>query len=298
MKITVTGSLGHISRPLTIDLVKKGHDVTVISSKPEKRKEIEALGAQAAIGSVEDADFLVSAFTGADAVYTMVPPANYFSPDIDLMTYCVRIGNNYAHVIKNSDVKRVVHLSSIGAHLEKDSGLILGHRAVELILEKLSGVSITFLRPAGFYYNLYSFLPMIKKEGRIAAVYGADEMLIWVSPVDIAAVAAEELQTPHAGNKIRYVASDELTGNETARILGEAIGKPDLKWILIPREQMKNGLISVGMNPAAAAGLVEMFASQHAGALTEDYYRHRPAIPGNVKLKDFAKEFATTYKQG
>ncbi len=121
-------------------------------------------------------------------------------------------------------------------------------------------------------------------------------MLIWVSPVDIAAVAAEELQTPHAGNKIRYVASDELTGNETARILGEAIGKPDLKWILIPGEQMKNGLISVGMNPAAAAGLVEMFASQHAGALTEDYYRHRPAILGNVKLKDFAKEFATTYK--
>jgi uncharacterized protein YbjT (DUF2867 family) len=298
MKIIITGSLGHISKPLTIELVKKGHAVTVISSNPEKQKDIQALGALAVIGSVEDADFLASAFTGADAVYTMVPPANYFSPDIDPMAYCLRIGNNYANAIKKSGVKRVVHLSSIGAHLEKDSGLILGHRAVELILGKLSGISITFLRPAGFYYNLYSFLPMIKKEGLIAAVYGADEMLIWVSPVDIAAVAAEELQTPHAGNKIRYVASDELTGNETARILGEAIGKPDLKWILIPREQMKNGLVAVGMNPVAAAGLVEMFASQYAGALTEDYYRHRPLVLGNVKLRDFAKEFAATYKQG
>ncbi len=129
-----------------------------LAASPKNKKTLKRWVPQAAIGSVEDADFLVSAFTGADAVYTMVPPANYFNPNIDLMTYCVRIGNNYAHVIKKSDVKRVVHLGSIGAHLEKDSGLILGHRAVELILAELSGVSITFLRPAGFYYNLYSFL--------------------------------------------------------------------------------------------------------------------------------------------
>jgi uncharacterized protein YbjT (DUF2867 family) len=190
------------------------------------------------------------------------------------------------------------HFSSIGAHLEKGSGLILGHRAVEIILNKLTDVAITFLRPAGFYYNLYSFLPVIKKEGFIAANYGADEMLIWVSPIDIAGVAADELETPHAGNKIQYVASDELTGNETARILGEAIGKPDLKWILIPGKQWQRDLEAAGMNPNAAAGLVEMFESQHAGLLTEDYYRSRPAVLGNIKMKDFAKEFAITSKQG
>ena len=48
MKIIVTGSLGHISKPLTKELVQKGHTVTVISSKPGKQKEIEALGAAAA----------------------------------------------------------------------------------------------------------------------------------------------------------------------------------------------------------------------------------------------------------
>ncbi|GGI29342.1 hypothetical protein [Pedobacter mendelii] len=51
MKIIITGSLGHISKPLTIALVQKGHAITVISSKPEKQKEIESLGANAAIGS-------------------------------------------------------------------------------------------------------------------------------------------------------------------------------------------------------------------------------------------------------
>lgn len=36
MKIIITGSLGHISKPLTEELVQKGHAVTVISSNPEK----------------------------------------------------------------------------------------------------------------------------------------------------------------------------------------------------------------------------------------------------------------------
>ena len=46
MKIIVTGSLGNISKPLTEELVRKGHSVTVVSSKPNKQKAIELLGAR------------------------------------------------------------------------------------------------------------------------------------------------------------------------------------------------------------------------------------------------------------
>ena len=304
MKIVVTGSLGHISKPLTKELVQKGHAVTVISSNPEKQKDIESLGATAAIGSVEDTGFLTATFTGADAVYTMVPPTNFFDPSLDLYAYCHRIGNNYAQAIRSSGTKSVVHLSSIGAHLEKDSGIILAHREVELILDKLSDVAITFMRPVGFYYNLLGFIPMIKSQGLIAANYGADEDLVWVSPIDIAAAVAEELTaptakglpTPVAGQKVRYVASDELTGHETASILGAAIGKPDLKWVLVSNEQRQSVLESVGLNPKIASGLVEMFASQHSGLLMEDYYRNKPTL-GKVKLADFAKEFAAAFNQ-
>ncbi|MVN23371.1 NmrA family NAD(P)-binding protein [Mucilaginibacter arboris] len=297
MKIIVTGSLGHISKPLTKELVGKGHVVTVISSNSEKQKDIEALGAKAAIGSLEDLDFLTTTFTGANAVYCMVPPNNYFDPNIDLVGHYHKIANNYAQAILQTGVKRVVYLSSVGAHLEKGSGIIIGHHDGEGIMNKLSDVAITFMRPVGFYYNLYSFLPVIKNTGMIAANYGADEKLIWVSPIDIAAAVAEELETPMTGKKVRYVASDELTGHETASVLGEAIGKPDLKWVLISNEQMQSGLEAAGMNPAIAAGLVEMFASQYSGLLTEDYYRNRPAVMGKVKLADFAKEFAMVYNQ-
>ena len=296
MNITITGSLGHISKPLATTLVQKGHAVTVISSNPEKQKDIETLGAKAAIGSMEDVDFLTDTFAGADIVYTMIAGGNYFNPDFDLMAYCSKIGNNYAQAIKQTGVKRVVHLSSIGAHLEKGSGLILSHRAVEDILRNLQDVDITFVRPVGFYYNLYVFIPAIKNQGFISANYGADDSLVWVSPVDIAAAIVKEIETQPVHRKVIYVASDELTGNETAGILGAAIDKPGLKWILISDEQRLSDLKAAGMNPAIAAGLVEMFSAQHNGLLMEDYHRNKP-ISGKVKMADFAKEFAVAFNK-
>ncbi|WP_404790705.1 NAD(P)H-binding protein [Altericista sp. CCNU0014] len=296
MKIIVTGSLGNISKPLTKELVAQGHTVTVISSNKEKQANIEALGATAAIGSLEDVDFLVSTFSGADAVYCMVPPNNYFDLHLDLLAYYRRLGNNYARAIEQSDVKRVVNLSSIGAHLEKGSGILLGAHDVEQILNELSlDVAITHLRPTSFYYNLFGYVEMIKAVGSIAVNYGVDDKIPWVSPIDIAAVIAEEIATPLVGRKVRYVASEELTGHETARILGAAIGKPDLKWILISNAQMHGDLESAGMNPQIAAGLVEMYASLHSGLLAEDYYCNKPIVMGKVKLADFAKEFAAAF---
>ena len=298
MKVIVTGSLGNISKPLTQELVQKGHTATVISSNPEKQKDIEALGAIAAIGSLEDADFLVSTFTGADAVYCMIPPNNYFDQNLDLMAYYRRIANNYAQAVERSGVKRVVYLSSIGAHLEKGSGIIIGHHKGEGIMNNLSDVAITFMRPVAFYYNLYGYVEMIKNQGVIAANYGADDKDVWVSPIDIAAAIAEELETPLVGSKVRYVASDERTGNETATILGTAIGKPDLKWIIISSEQMQSGLEAAGMNPNIVAGLVEMYAGVHSGIFLEDYYRNKPAVMGKVKMTDFAKDFAAAFQKG
>jgi len=297
MKIIITGSLGNISKPLATTLVQKGHDITVITSDVEKQAAIENLGAKAAIGSVEDVTFLTQAFTGADAVYCMIPRANYFDPNLDLDAFTRKIGNNYAEAIAKSGVKRVVFLSSIGAHLKENSGIIQRYNEIEAVLNQLQDVSITFMRPASFYYNLLAYIPMIKNAGIIVANYGADQMIPWVSPNDIAEAIAEELTTPPDGKKVRYVASEELTGDETARILGEAIGILDLKWKLVSDQETLDGLVSIGMQPKIAQGLVEMYASLYNGFLGEDYYRNRPAVMGKVKLADYAKEFSAIYNQ-
>lgn len=296
MKITVTGSLGHIGKPLTQTLVNEGHSVTVISSKVEKQKEIEALGATAAIGTLEDVEFLSVAFDGADAVYTMVPPANYFDLRVDVIPYYQRVGEHYAKAIQRSGVKRVVNLSTIGGDMEKGSGILMGAHQVENILNKLPDVVVTHMRPTSFYYNLYGYVASIKKNDTIATNYGTTPVP-WVSPADIAAAVAEELTRPVAERKVRYVASEELTGAEVAGILGKAIGKPNLQWTIISNEEAQRGLEAVGMNPKSAGGLIEMYASLQTGELSADYFRHRPSTLGKVKMADFAKEFAVAINQ-
>jgi uncharacterized protein YbjT (DUF2867 family) len=226
MKIIITGSLGHIGKPLAIELLQKDHQVIIITSKSERQKDIEALGAKAAIGSVENVDFLTDTFKGADAIFCMIPP-NF--GEKDQVEYYSRIGENYAKAIRKSGIKRVVELSSYGAHLEKGTGFIVGSHRVEKILNELTDVAVTHVRPGYFYYNLLGYAKMIKAIGIMAANHGGEDKIALVSPIDIATAVADEIMTPFTGNKVRYVVSDDRTCHEIAIVLGTAIGKPDLK---------------------------------------------------------------------
>ncbi len=295
MKIILTGSIGHIGKPLTKELVQKEHAVTVISSNPERQKEIEALGAAAAIGNFNDVHFLTAAFAGADTAYCMI--SGGFDSPLGSLQYIENLANTYVQAIQQSGIKRVVNLSSIGAHTDQGNGVLALYYAMEKILNHLpSDVGMTFLRPVGFYDNLFAYLNTIREQSIIATNYGGDEKKPWVSPIDIAAAVAEELTIPLVGRKVRYVASDEVSCDEIARTLGAAIGKPDLKWIMIPDEQVLGGMIAAGRNPSLAAGFVEMNAAIRSGKLYDDYYCNHPVL-GNVKLGDFAKEFAMVYNQ-
>jgi uncharacterized protein YbjT (DUF2867 family) len=172
----------------------------------------------------------------------------------------------------------------------------VGSHNAEEILNKIPAVTVTHMRPTYFYYNLYFFIQQIRTEGVITANYGADKIVL-VSPLDIAAAVAEELVSTPGRNTVRYVASDEHTGSDIARILGEAIGKPGLTWTVTTDEQMRQRYEAIGASPRNAKGLVDMLASLRNGLMGEDYNRHQPATLGKVKLTDFAREFAGVYGQ-
>ena len=309
MNIIVTGSLGNISKPLTKALVQKGHQVTVISSKPDKQKEIEALGAKAAIGSIEDVNFITTIFTGTDAVYCMIP---LLFTEPDLASYFRRVAQNYVQALKKAEVKRVVLLSGWSADLVSGEN-------VEDIFDELSATSITIMRPASFYTNFYSSMNLIKGKGFIGKFltlrhsgllallrgrtgllmgnYGGDDRVVFVSPKDIAEAVVEELIASTTEKiKIRYVGSEEMTCNEAAKIIGTAVGKPYLKWVRISDKQMLQGMKMAKVPLKLAETLVEMQSAMHSGATLRNFHQNNPKM-GNVKLTDFAKEFAAVYNQ-
>lgn len=307
MNIIVTGSLGNISKPLTETLVKQGHTVTVVSSDPEKRAAIETLGAKPAIGSIKDVNFLINTFNGADAVYAMIP-LSFTEPDLG--DYFRSVAQNYAQALKEAKTKRVVVLSGWSADLVKSEN-------VEHVFDDMDA-SITVMRPGAFYTNFYQSIDLIKGKGFIGKVltlrysglwalltgktgllmgnYGGEDQIVFVSPKDIADAVAEELVLLPKQKTIRYVGSEEMTCNEAAKIIGNAVGKPWLKWVLLSDKEMLQGLKMAKLPEKLAETLVEMQAAMHSGKTLENFYKNKPKM-GKVKLADFAKEFATVYHQ-
>jgi uncharacterized protein YbjT (DUF2867 family) len=294
MKLIITGSLGNISRPLATLLVKGAHDVTVITSKSDKVKAIESLGAQAAVGSVQDAAFLTKTFTGADAVYTMTPP-NFGVTDY--RAYMGEVGKAYAEAIKSSGVKYVVNLSSVGAHLPAGTGPIAGIHDVENIMSTLPGVAIVHLRAAYFYTNLLGHIATIRQAGIIASNFGPNQRVVLIHPNDIAKKIAETIVHPFEGKSVRYVAADIRTTNEIAKVLGTAIGKPDLHWEDVSDEQILEGFLKAGFPETIAPLYVEMGAAMRSQILFEDFDNVKPDLAG-IRLEDFAKEFAAVFNAG
>lgn len=307
MKIIVTGSLGNISKPLAETLVAQGHEVVVVSSDPKKHDFIAALGAIPAIGSITDVQFLTNTFKGADAVYVMIP-LSFTEPDLG--EYLRRVAQNYAQVLKEAGTRRVVILSGWAADLVKAEN-------VEYLFDGLDA-SLTIMRPAAFYTNFYQSMDLIKgkglinkfltlrhsglwtlltgKTGLLMGNYGGDDRVVFVSPKDIADAVAEELFLMPKEKTIRYIGSEEMTCNEAARIIGTAIGKPWLKWVLLSDKEMLQGLKMAKLPEKLAETLVEMQAAMHSGKTLENFHLSQTKM-GKVKLADFAKEFAMVYHQ-
>ena len=307
MKIIVTGSLGNISQPLTATLIAQEHQVTVVSSDSKKQTAIEALGASAAIGSIADVNFLTNTFKGADAVYAMIP-LSFTEPDLG--AYMHRMAQNYAEALKEAGVKRIVVMSGWAADLVKGEN-------VEHVFNDLDA-SITIMRPGSFYTNFYQSMDLIKgkgfigkfltlrysglralltgKTGLLMGNYGGDDRIVFVSPKDIAAAVAEELLLLPKEKTVRYVGSEEITCNEAAKIIGDAVGKPWLKWVLLSDKEMLQGLKMAKLPEKLAETLVEMQAAMHSGKTLENFHQNKPKM-GKVKLSDFAKEFAAVYHQ-
>ena len=295
MHYIITGSLGNISKPLTAQLTQAGHRVTVITSDQSKQTAIEELGAQAAIGSVTDNDFLANTFAGADAVYLMVPN-NFAAPSI--LEHQKAVSNSYINALKASGVKRVVLLSSIGAHLRHGAGPIDGLGYLEDQLSQMD-VHAKILRPSYFFYNLHSMGGMLRHAGIMGSNFGGtNDPIALTHTNDIADVAAKHLlAADFEGQTVEYVVSDERTSADIARVLGTVAGKPETPWIQFSDEDALNGMLQAGMGEDLANRYVEMGRAFREGRATEHYVQHKPAF-GKVKLEDFAREFKAVYELG
>ncbi|EQM54183.1 short-chain dehydrogenase [Lactiplantibacillus plantarum EGD-AQ4] len=291
MKIAMLGSLGHINRIVVPQLIQTGHEVTVISTNPERQATIEALGAHAAIGTMTDGDFLTRTFTGQDVVYLMLSG----STGDDLFKSAVTQAQIWKHAIEAAGVHNVVNLSSIGADAGEVAGSLHAYHLIETELRQLQQVNLTFVRPTGFYANLFSNLATIKADHAIYSNIPADIPQKYVAPEDIARVVLPLLTAAPAGVTVKYAFSDTFTGDQFVADLREALNMPDLRWVQISDAQYQANLTNHGVSAHIAQALVQTSRYQRDpdGLYADLNATH--TIPGQVVLADFVRTFVVAY---
>jgi uncharacterized protein YbjT (DUF2867 family) len=266
--ITVMGATGNTGRKITEALLAAGEEVRALGRSPEKLGELEVLGAETLAGDVRDADYLASAFAGADAVYTLT----VFDPTLpDSHADQARRSEAIVAAIRESGVRHVVALSSLGAELEDGNGFIASLHRHEQRLRRLDETNILFLRPGAFFESFYGALDVIRHDGVLADSVAPDAKVPMIATADIAAVAAEALRE-HGwnGHVVRELLGPrDRTYVEVARAIGEAIGQPELPYVQMPDADLKGILVE-------AAGFSEDFADlfiEFNQALSEERLR-------------------------
>jgi uncharacterized protein YbjT (DUF2867 family) len=285
------GSNGNITSKLATLLLAQGAAVRVVGRNAHSLGPLKAAGADTAAGDVADAEFLARAFAGATAVYSMIP-TEYSAPD--LAASQDRTGTAIALAIAAAGVKRVVNLSSIGAHLSSGTGPIAGLHRQERRLDALAGVDALHLRPGYFFENHLLAIDMIPAIGVYADMTAADTPLPMVATADIAQVIARELRTPSAqGKRVLHLRAPRLyTMRESAALLGAAIGNPGLAYVQSDPQAGKAALIEHGFSASTAAALEEMSVAFSGGRLDGEYEKG-PTETMPTTLERFA---ATVFK--
>lgn len=256
--ITVMGATGRIGRRLTRLL----HDQEVRGTG-RSADRLTALGVEPWAGDAADPAFLVDAFRGADAVFTMLPddaaePDHRAAQDVK--------GEAIAAAVRASGVGYVVMLSSLGADVPAGTGFVAGLHAQEQRL-RATGVPLLVLRPGWFLENAAAALPVIEELGMVADALAPDVPVPMVATRDVADVAAAALVARDRTGVVELLGPRDLTQTELTATLGGHLGRPDLPYVQLQELEMIGALIAAGFSSDAAGLHVAMCEAINDGRI-------------------------------
>jgi len=289
----ITGATGNIGSKTADILLAKGEKVRVIGRSADRLKRFAEKGAETEVGDLSDGPFVARAFSGATAVFTMIPP-NYTTSNF--RRYQSEISESLANGIVKSGVRYVVNLSSQGADLPEGSGPILGLREQETRFNHMEGVNVLHLRPTYFMENLLMNIPLINHKGIAGSAIHGNLKFAMIATRDIAACVAERLvMRDFAGKTFRdLLGKRDLTLNEAMAVIGRRIGRTDLKYVEFPYEDAAREMMEMGISEDVSSLFLEMCEALNNGLFAVGRQRTKDnSTP--TSIEEFADTFAQLY---
>ncbi|MGA5823177.1 NmrA/HSCARG family protein [Kitasatospora sp. NPDC094028] len=223
LTIAVTGATGAQGGSTARALLAAGHQVRALTRAPRSpaADALRRLGADVRHADFDDRPSLRAALAGADSLFAVTTP---FGTDTDTET---RQGVRLIDAAADARLGHVVLTSA--AHADRDTRIPhyeSKHRVEQHL--RAAGLPWTVIGPAAFMDNYTEGWTLEGlRAGTFAWPMPADRPLTLIPATDIGAFAALVLQRrdDFAGHRLD-IASDELTAEQTARVLATATGGP------------------------------------------------------------------------
>jgi uncharacterized protein YbjT (DUF2867 family) len=292
----ITGASGHTGSIVALELLARGKKVRVIGRDPAHLAHLVSRGAEAFQADVADVAALTQAFSGAEAVYVMLPPNLGVT---SLRQYQERSGEALVRAIAKASVPKVVMLSSIGADKREKTGPVVGLHSLEQKLSRTAGLDAVYLRAGYFMENLLPQVNIIKTFGFVGGPLSPDLPLPMIATRDIGAAAADYLERLNFSGKQAHelLGQRDVTYNEVAALIGQAIGKPDLRYSQLSSDELKPALLRMGMSSSMASALLEMSESLNSGYM-KALERRTPRNTTPTPIESFLAEQFVPLFQG
>jgi len=291
----ITGATGNTGRTVAERLLAKGEKVRVLGRDRKRLDPLVQKGAEAFVSELEDAAALTKAFTGARAVYAMIPPA---IANPDPRGHQERVSDAFAAALRESRVPYAVILSSVGADKPDKTGPVVGLHNFEQKVNRIATLNALCLRATYFLENLLPQVQVIQILGSMGGPLRADLKFPMIATRDIGAYAADSLIRLAFAGKLtqELLGAGDVSYSEAASVIGKAIGKPELTYVQLPPEQLKPAFVQMGMSASMADLLLEMSDSINSGYMAP-IEKRSPKNTTPTTLDQFVAEvFAPAFK--
>ena len=239
----ITGITGQVGGQIALELLAAGRPVRAVLRDEAKAPAWAARGCAVAVAAMDDATALTAAFTGAEAVFVLLPPT--FDPTPGFVEARRTIAA-LSTALRASGAARVVCLSTIGADAAEES-LLTQLRLMEQALADLPA-AVTFLRAGWFIENVAWDIEGARATGVLpSTLQPVGRRISMVATADVAHAAATLLQESSTGHRVVELEGPvRVSPADLAAALGHALGR-EVAAKVVPRAQWEMSFREQGM---------------------------------------------------
>lgn len=223
LKVLVSGATGNQGGAVVRSLLKSGHSVIALTRNPDssQAQQLRTLGAETLKVNLDDKNSVLNALNGVDTFYLMG------SPQEAGVEGEVRQGVSLADAAREAGVGHLVYGSV--ANADQNTGIphFDSKYAVEKHIASL-GVPYTITAPVFFMDNVIAPWSIeALKSGNVMLAMPGNRNLQQVSVRNIGEFVTSVIERRESvfGKRFDF-AGDELSGEESAKLISNAIGNP------------------------------------------------------------------------